>query len=74
MSRVTVALALLAALVPASVALVGYWFKQQSDKRLALQHEQDDYRSKIDLALRATDLFGHQATPRPAQQSPRRAC
>jgi hypothetical protein len=58
MSRVTVALALLAALVPASVALVGYWFKQQSDKRLALQHEQDDYRSKIDLALRATDLFG----------------
>jgi hypothetical protein len=58
MSRVTVALALLAASVPASVTLVGYWIKQQADKRLALQRDQDNYRSKIDLALRATDLFG----------------
>ena len=58
MSRVTIALALLAALVPASVTLVGYWIKQQSDKRLALQQDQENYRSKIDLALRATELFG----------------
>lgn len=54
----TVVLALLAVLVPASVTLVGYWIKQLSDKRLNLQHEQDNYRSKIDLALRAIDLFG----------------
>jgi hypothetical protein len=55
---VTIVLALLAVLVPASVTVVGYWIKQQSDRRLNLQHEQDNYRSKIDLALRAIDLFG----------------
>lgn len=54
----TVVLALLVVLVPASVTLVGYWIKQQSDKRLNLQHEQDNYSSKIDLALRAIDLLG----------------
>jgi hypothetical protein len=54
----TVALAALAVLVPASVTLVGYWIKQQSERRLALRHDQDNYQSRIDLALRATDLFG----------------
>jgi hypothetical protein len=55
---VTIVLAIIAVLVPASVTLVGYWIKQQSEKRLALEHEQENYQSKIDLALRATELFG----------------
>src|ERR1022692_3996438 len=58
MLSMTVALAALAVLVPASVTLVGYWIKQQSERRLALRHDQDNYQSRIDLALRATDLFG----------------
>jgi hypothetical protein len=36
----TVFLAMIAILVPASVTLTGYWFKQQSDKRLAQEREQ----------------------------------
>jgi hypothetical protein len=32
--------------------------KQQSERRLAFEHEQENDRSKIDLALRATDFFG----------------
>jgi hypothetical protein len=36
----TVFLALVAVLVPASVTLIGYWFKQQADKRLALERDQ----------------------------------
>jgi len=42
----TVVLALLAVFVPASVALVGYWFRQQSEKRL----EQEQKQSKDRLA------------------------
>jgi hypothetical protein len=40
----TVVLALLAVLVPASVALVGYWFKDQSQKRLAQDQRQSEDR------------------------------
>lgn len=36
----TVFLALLAILVPASVALFGYWFKQESERRLAQERDQ----------------------------------
>lgn len=37
----TVVLALLAVAVPASVTLFGYWFKQQSERRLAQEREQE---------------------------------
>jgi hypothetical protein len=68
MRTVTVVLALLTVLIPATVTLIGYRIKQQSDKRLDLknaqenkrldlQNEQENYRSKIELALRAIDLF-----------------
>jgi hypothetical protein len=36
----TIFLAILAVLVPASVTLSGYWFKQQADKRLAQERDQ----------------------------------
>ena len=39
----TVILALLVVLVPASVTLIGYWFKQQADKRLS--EEQNNRKS-----------------------------
>jgi hypothetical protein len=42
----TVVLALIAVFVPASVTLVGYWFRQQSQKRL----EQEQKQSKDRLA------------------------
>lgn len=62
-------LALLAVLVPASVTLIGYWFKQQSErrltqdhedsqKRLAQEREQENDRLRLDAAMRAADLFG----------------
>src|SRR5262249_49625972 len=64
----TAVLALLVVLIPASVTLIGYWFKQQSDKRLNQEHKQAEWRlegeridkrhqAQIDLALRAIDLF-----------------
>jgi hypothetical protein len=68
-NEMTITLALIAILVPASITLVGFWFKQQSEKRLALdrqqterrlnqeQKEQDD-RLRLDAAMRAADLFG----------------
>jgi hypothetical protein len=68
-NEMAVILALIAILVPASVTLVGFWFKQLSEKRLALerqqterrlnqeQKEQDD-RLRLDAAMRAADLFG----------------
>jgi hypothetical protein len=37
----TIAVALLAILVPASVALVGYWVKRQSEDRLSQEHDRD---------------------------------
>jgi hypothetical protein len=40
----TVFLALLAVLVPASVTLTGFWFKQQSEKRLAQEASQEKKR------------------------------
>jgi hypothetical protein len=40
----TLAIAFLAVLVPASVTLVGYWIKRQSDKRLAQEQAQSDTR------------------------------
>ena len=40
----TVFLALLAVLVPASVTLIGYWFKRQSDTRLKQEREQEEER------------------------------
>jgi len=40
----TVFLAILAVLVPASVTLFGYWFKQQADKRLAQERDQANAR------------------------------
>lgn len=42
----TVFLALLAVLVPASVTLIGYWFKQQADRRLT--QERDQARARLD--------------------------
>src|SRR5690242_21158571 len=43
----TVVLALLAVFVPASVTLVGYWFRQQSEKRLEQEQKQSkDRRSE----------------------------
>jgi hypothetical protein len=64
----TVVLALLAILVPASVALVGYWMKQQSDKRLDQEHDRESKRLdqqqadetarlKLEAAMRAAELF-----------------
>ena len=64
----TVFLALIGALVPASVTAVGLLFKHQADKRLAQeQHqadkrlaqeqEQESHRLKLDAAMRAADLF-----------------
>lgn len=40
----TVFLALIAVLVPASVTLSGFWFKQQAENRLAEEHSQSDRR------------------------------
>jgi Na+-transporting methylmalonyl-CoA/oxaloacetate decarboxylase gamma subunit len=65
----TVVLAFLAVLLPASVTLIGYWFKQQAEKRLAqeqeqanrrlaLERKQEDDRLKLDAAMRASNLFG----------------
>jgi hypothetical protein len=42
----TVVLALLAVMVPAVVALVGYWFKDQSDKHLKQEHQDSETRLK----------------------------
>jgi hypothetical protein len=64
----TVFLALIAILVPASVAAAGLLFKQQaekrlaeeqeqSEKRLAQEKEQENNRLKLDAAMRAADLF-----------------
>jgi hypothetical protein len=64
----TVVLALLAVLVPASVTLVGYWFKQQAGKRLTQEQEQsrkrlvqeqqqENDRLRLDAAMRAAKLF-----------------
>ena len=39
-NTMTVVLALIAVFVPASVTLVGYWFRQQSEKRLAQEQKQ----------------------------------
>jgi len=50
-------LALLAVLAPASVTLIGYWFKEQSQKRLAQEREQQNDRLRLDAAMRAADLF-----------------
>ena len=61
--------ALLAVLVPASVTLVGYWLKRQSEKRLdqeaeqaearrSLETSQENGRLKLDAAMRAAGLFG----------------
>jgi hypothetical protein len=61
--------ALLAVLVPASVTLVGYWLKRQSEKRLdqeaeeaeerrSLETSQENSRLKLDAAMRAAGLFG----------------
>jgi hypothetical protein len=38
----TIFLALLAILVPASVTLIGYWFKKQAERRLSEEQEQAD--------------------------------
>lgn len=38
----TIFLAMLAILVPASVTLIGYWFKQQAERRLSEEQEQAD--------------------------------
>lgn len=72
-------LALIAIAVPASVTLVGYWMKRQSDrrlaqeaeqaeKRLAQQHSEERSRLRLDAAMRAADLFGVRgdALPNPA--------
>jgi hypothetical protein len=64
----TVFLALIATLVPASIAVAGLLFKQQADNRLAgeqrqsekrldQEQEQEDHRLKLDAAMRAADLF-----------------
>jgi hypothetical protein len=64
----TIFLALLAVLVPASVALVGYWMKQQSERRLEQEHERESKRLrqqqsdeaarlKLEAAMRAAELF-----------------
>lgn len=53
----TVFLALIATLVPASVAAAGVLFKQQADKRLFQEQEQENHRLKLDAAMRAADLF-----------------
>ena len=55
--------------MPASVALFGYWFKEQSEKRLtqerlqsekrlAQEHQQQADQLRLDAAMRAADLFG----------------
>jgi hypothetical protein len=64
----TVVLALVAIFVPASVTLVGYWFKQQqqrrldsereqANKRLSQEHEEQQARLRLDAAMRAAELF-----------------
>lgn len=64
----TVFLALIATLVPASIAAAGLLFKQQADhrlaeeqrqseKRLVQEQEQENQRLKLDAAMRAADLF-----------------
>jgi hypothetical protein len=64
----TVFLALLAVLVPATVALVGYWLKQQSERRIDLEHQRESKRLeqqqsdeaarlKLEAAMRAAELF-----------------
>ena len=70
-----VVIALAAILIPASVALVGYWLKGQSDKRLeqeqrqtdkrlTQQHEEEKARLRLDAAMRAAGPFG------PARDTP----
>jgi hypothetical protein len=65
----TVVLALVAILVPASVTLVGYWFKQQQQRRLASEreqanrrlsqeHDEEQARLRLDASMRAAELFG----------------
>ena len=44
----TVFLALLAILVPASLTLVGYWFKQQQDRRLDSERAAEQARLKAE--------------------------
>ena len=72
----TALLALLAILVPASVALLGHWYGQQSDKRLAQEREQsarrlaqheaeERARLRLDAAMRAGSLFGTAGEARP---------
>ena len=64
----TVLLALIAILVPASVTAAGLLFKQQADNRLSEEHQQsekrleqeqkqEEHRLKLDAAMRAADLF-----------------
>jgi hypothetical protein len=64
----TIALAMLAILVPASVTLVGYWFKQQADERLeqeqsnsekerSQERAQEKDRLRLDAAMKAAALF-----------------
>ena len=64
----TAFLALIATLIPASIAAAGLLFKQQADNRLAEEHqqsekrldqeqEQENQRLKLDAAMRAADLF-----------------
>src|SRR5262249_24290657 len=64
----TAALTALAILVPASVTLSGYWLREQSEKRRALEKdefdnqralekEQENDRLKLDEAMRAAELF-----------------
>jgi len=64
----TVFLALIAILIPASVTAAGLLFRQQAEKRLTEEHqqsekrllqeqEQENHRLKLDAAMRAADLF-----------------
>jgi hypothetical protein len=65
----TVFLAIIAILLPASVTLVGFWNKRQSEKRLVQErkhseklltqeHEQENARLRLDAAMSAAALFG----------------
>jgi hypothetical protein len=59
---------MLAILVPASVTVVGYWFKQQDDRRLVQEQndsekerfqarEKEKDRLRLDAAMKAAALF-----------------
>jgi hypothetical protein len=45
-------------LVPASVTLVGYWIKRQSQKQIDQNHKDQTARLRLDAAMRAATLFG----------------